>query len=121
MKRLKGENSLSHYDQQPACFTSLHPLLKEARIQNMWLYNRLSGNWYTPDEFEEKYREKQYTNYDMEGMLRNVSIRNPIAGIRAYHKKLNEKLEAMNKETEELRIKSELFNKKVIEYYQKQK
>jgi len=50
--------------------------------------------------------------------LENTSIRNPIAGIRAYHKRLEEVLADMHETTIVLREKAEEFNKRVLAYYQ---
>ena len=99
-------------------FTSIIPLLKEARSTNMWIYSKNTGAWYTPDEFEAKHCKGEYNNHEVQKMLNGIVIRNPIAGIKAYHRQLDEQLEAMHNKTIELRTKAEEFNKKVMEYYQ---
>lgn len=50
--------------------------------------------------------------------MENISILDPRAGITAYHKLLESKLERYEKETAELRVKGETFTQRVLTYYQ---
>ena len=109
---------LSWYDLEDGDFTSIIPLLREARNSNMWIYSKNTFLWYTPDEFEVKYGKGEYNNHETAKMLNGIVIRNPIVGIRAFHKQLDMELDAIHQRTVELRLKAEEFNKKVIEYYQ---
>ncbi|MBB2148937.1 hypothetical protein [Pedobacter gandavensis] len=110
--------NLSHHERQPSSFNKVMPIVKEAKLQNMWLYNKLNGNWYTPDEFQTKYQNNEYNNFDVSRILENMVIRNPIAGVNAFHKQLNKELEDLSTATKILRERGEAFEKKVIEYYQ---
>jgi len=51
MKPEEGTEHLSYHDSQKGSFTAMMPLIREARRQHMWLFNKHSGNWYTPNEF----------------------------------------------------------------------
>lgn len=121
MKPKYQERQFSHNDLQPSSFSKISPIVKEAKLQKMWLYNKFSGNWYTPEEFQQKYQNGDYNNYDINNILENMVIRDPIAGISAFHKELDTRLEQMNIETRLLRQKGEAFEKKVIKYYQENK
>lgn len=93
-------------------------IVAEAKRSNCWLYNKLNNTWYTPEEFHEKYSGEKDSNINIRTLLENVSIRDPNAGIKAYHKALADKLNRFENETRELRERGEAFSKKVIDYYQ---
>jgi len=117
MKTVDRTHQLSHQDKQPSGFTSM-AIVAEARRSNCWLYNKLNHTWYTPEEFHEKYSNHTDTNFNIRSLLENISIRDPRAGIAAYHKLLESKLERYEKETAELRVKGENFTQRVLAYYQ---
>ena len=117
MKIINGSRQLSHQDKQTSSFTSM-AIVSEAKRSNCWLYNKLNHVWYTPEEFHDKYANHTDTNINIRKLLENVSIRDPRAGITAYHKLLESKLERYEKETAELRVKGEAFTQRVLAYYQ---
>lgn len=109
---------LSHYDVQPADFKKLMPIVKEALLHKMWLYNTYSGKWFTPEEFQQAHENRELNNFDVRKILDHMVIRNPRAGIKAYYKELEERLVKMETETKALRDKGDAFTRKVLEYYQ---
>lgn len=117
MKTTNGAHQLSHQDKQTSSFTSM-AIVAEAKRANCWLYNKLNHTWYTPEEFHAKYANHTDTNINIRSLLENISIRDPRAGISAYHKLLESKLERYEKETAELRVKGEAFTHRVLTYYQ---
>lgn len=121
MKSKYQERGFSHNDLQPSSFNRLLPLIKEAKMLRMWLFNKFSMNWYTLEEFEEKYSNTEFNNYDINNILENMVIRDPVAGVSAFHKQLDQRLQQMNAETSSLRQKGAEFEKKVIKYYQNKK
>ncbi|WP_316753253.1 hypothetical protein [Pedobacter gandavensis] len=121
--RQKTEDArrLSHYDQQRGDFKRLMPIVKEALLHKVWLYNKSNGNWYTPEEFQEKYANKEFNNYQITNILENMIMRDPKGGNTAYHKAIELKIEQHHKEINELRSKGESFLNKVIDYYQRKR
>jgi hypothetical protein len=117
MKPVNQSYQLSHQDKQTSSFTSM-AIVAEAKRSNCWLYNKLNHTWYTPEEFHAKYANHTDTNINIRSLLENISIRDPRAGIAAYHKLLEAKLERYEKETAELRVKGEAFTQRVLSYYQ---
>lgn len=117
MKTINGSHQLSHQDKQTSSFTSM-AIVAEAKRSNCWLYNKLNHTWYSPEEFHTKYANHSDTNINIRNLLENISIRDPRAGITAYHKLLESKLERYEKETAELRVKGEAFTQRVLAYYQ---
>lgn len=109
---------LSHSDQQKSDSKRLMPIVKEALMQSVWLYNKYSGRWYTPEEFQSIYQNKEMTEFEVRSLLENMVIRDPKGGNAAYHKAIDQKIEQYKKEIAELKIKGETFLNKVIEYYQ---
>lgn len=109
---------MSQFDMQRGDIKKLMPIVKEALLHKMWLYNTYSGKWFTPEEFQATHEDREYNNFDIRGILEHTVIRHPRAGIRAYHKELNERIIKMETETRALREKGEEFTNKVIAYYQ---
>lgn len=118
MRSTTPEPKLSYHDQQRGDKKKLMPLVKEAILQNVWLYNKLNGNWYTPEEFQAKYENTELNNYQIKSILENMVLRDPKGGNTAYHKAIEQKIEQHHKEINELRNKGEAFLNKVINYYQ---
>jgi hypothetical protein len=117
-QRYADVTRLNHHDQQRSDFKKLMPIVKEALLHKMWLYNSNSGNWYSPEEFQAAHQNREYTNYEIRSILENTVIRNPRAGIKAYYKELEDRLTKMEAETRALREKGEEFTRKVMAYYQ---
>lgn len=107
----------SYNDKQPGTFTSVRPLIKEALLNNMWLYNTYSNTWYTPEEFVEKFSDNKYSNYDIAQILEHVVVRDPRAGIRAFYKQLEKTIIDLQEVTKSLRDKGEAFQLRVSDYY----
>ncbi|WP_316848933.1 hypothetical protein [Pedobacter agri] len=120
MKPVNQPHQLSHHDKKLGTFTNMN-IVAEAKRSNCWLYNKLSHTWYTPEEFHEKYANHTDTNINLRSLLENIVIMDPIAGIKAYHKKLEDQLHLLEKSNQELREKGESFTRKVISYYQQKR
>ncbi len=53
MRIVNSEIHLSIHQQQVGDKKKLMPMVKEALLHKVWLYNKLkNGNWYTPEEFQ---------------------------------------------------------------------
>ncbi|WP_316851683.1 hypothetical protein [Pedobacter agri] len=117
MKIVTDTPSVSLNDKKTGVFTSMS-IVAEAKRANCWLYNKLSKQWYTPEEFHEKYANHRDTDIDIRTLLQNVFIIDPNKGIKAYHKTLADKLTKFEAETLELRERGEAFTQCVIDYYQ---
>lgn len=116
--RRQEHSRLSHHQQQTGDVKKLMPLIKEALLQRVWLYNKDNGNWYTPEEFHEKYENAELNNYQLSQILENTVMRDPKGGNTAYHRAIEHKIEQLHNEINSLRSKGEAFLHKVIEYYQ---
>ena len=121
MKGYQDKVRLSHYEQQRGDFKKILPIVKEALLQKVWLYNKFNGQWYTPEEFQAKYENREYNNYQISSILENMVMRDPIGGNAAYHKEIDKKVAQHHREITTLKEKGEAFLNKVIEYYQKKK
>lgn len=91
---------------------------REAIRAGYFLYNKGSGHWLTPEEFEAKYAYGDLSNTQVVNLLESVVIRDPIAGINAAHRQLNTNLARLMSETDRERVKLEEFSKKTLQYYQ---
>jgi len=116
-KYTRSSPNLSHTDQQRGDFKRLMPIVKEAMLHQVWLYNKQNGNWYTPEEFQAEFAGKEYNNYEIREMLENMVIRDPRGGNTAFQKAIRQKTEQYHQELNELTNKGEAFLNKVIEYY----
>jgi len=121
MRIVDPKRPLSIYEEQYGDKKLLIPMVKEALLHKVWLYNKLNGNWYTPEEFQAKYEKTELNNYQINSLLENMVLRDPKGGNTAYHKAIEQKIEQLHKEINELRIKGEAFLNKVIDYYQRKK
>ncbi|MCX3266525.1 hypothetical protein [Pedobacter agri] len=104
-------------DKKSGVYTSMS-IVAEAKRANCWLYNKLNNEWYTPEEFHEKYANHRDTDINIRTLLQNIFIIDPNKGIKAYHKTLADKLTKFEAETKELRERGEAFTQRVIDYYQ---
>ena len=43
---------MGNWNEKSPTFTNDHPLIKEAKVSNMWIYKKSTKQWFTPDEFE---------------------------------------------------------------------
>lgn len=123
MKPITPERSLSHNDRRRGDNNRLMPIVKEALMQKVWLYNKLNGEWYTPEEFQAKYAKAnvELNNYEIREMLENMVMRDPQGGNIAYHKAFEQLLIRHQEEINELISKGQAFFNKVIGYYQNKK
>lgn len=118
MRIYKEPSELSQYEKMRGDFKLLWPVVKQAFADQVWLYNKLTGEWFTPEEFLAAYQKTVLNNYEIRQLQQNIILRDPKQGNAAYHKAINLKIEKHNKEISELREKGENFLNKVIEYYQ---
>jgi hypothetical protein len=118
MRIYKEPSELSQYEKMRGDFKLLWPVVKQAFAEQVWLYNKLCGEWFTPEEFLAAYQKTELNNYEIRQLQQNIILRDPKQGNAAYHKAINLKIERHNKEISELREKGENFLNKVIEYYQ---
>lgn len=121
MKPTELTRGVSHLDQQRGDNKRLMPIVKEALMHKVWLYNKEDGNWFTPEEFQEQYENTELNNHQIQSILEELVMRDPKGGNTAYHKAIEQKIENHHKEINELRIKGEAFLNKVIDYYQRRK
>lgn len=99
-------------------FSDMHQVIREARDNYCWIFNKDSRRWWTPDEFYDEFHEKDFDSLRMINFLNDISIRDPRTGITAAFKQLNE-MEIIHKAEEKAFVdRIEEFNKKVISYYQ---
>ena len=99
-------------------FSRLWYIYSEALKSNCFIFDKSINKWYTPEEFREIYEKKEMSHTFISGLLCELVIRDPIAGIQAAHKQLDQRLEAMKKDTERDRLKLAEFTKMAIQYYQ---
>lgn len=118
MKHFNIPRNLSHNDQQPARFNRLIPIYKEALRAGMWLFHKELRKWYSPEEFYAEYENKELNNYMVTELLENMIIRDPIGGINAANKQLDEMEVQMQTEFRTVRNNLSAFSKKAISYYQ---
>lgn len=119
MKVYVAPPELSQHDKMRGDFKLLWPLLKDAFGRKFWLYHKLTGDWYTPEEFKAQYHKKQMTNYEVKVLLQNLIVRDPRDGNVAYHKEIEKEISQHHQKISGLRAKGEAFLNKVIVYYQK--
>lgn len=117
MKIVSDGPQIARNDNQNGIFTSMS-IVAEAERANCWLYNKLNNQWYTPEEFHEKYANHRDKDISIQNLLQNIFIIDPNKGIKAYHKTLADKLAKFEAETKELRERGEAFTQRVIDYYQ---
>lgn len=118
MKIYKEPSELSQYEKMRGDFKVLWPLVKKAFAEKIWLYNKLTGEWFTPEEFLLAYQKAELNNYEVRQLQQNMILRDPKQGNAAFFKAIDRKIEQHNKEISELKDKGENFLNKVIEYYQ---
>lgn len=93
-------------------FSSTDTLSEEASIQNMWIYDKNKHVWYTPEEFKALHGNRQMHFKELEHFV----IRDPLAGIKAAHREMQQQASRM----EELRNRLQEFTVKVFKYYWKE-
>lgn len=121
MRIYKEWADLSQYERQQGDFKTLWPIVQEAINKKVWLYNKLTREWFTPDEFLAAYRKKEMNNYEVKTLKTNVIPRDPRDGNSAYHKEIERCTEKYHQDIIELRQKGEAFLNKVIAYYKEYK
>lgn len=109
-----------NHSTQQAAFKDLLPLVVEAKLHKAWLYDKSGGEWFTPEEFEQKYGNKALSPQEVAALLKNLVLRDPRTGNIALQKAIRQKTEQYHKEIEELTQKGERFLNKVIDYYRNQ-
>lgn len=85
-----------------ASWLTAEKVSQTARNMNAWIFNPEDKEWYTPDEFEAKYR-KFYKNHPL---FHKVKIMNPMEGVEAGFKQITK-----------IQGKLLAFYQKVINYY----
>ena len=118
MRIYKEPSELSQYEKMRGDFKLLWPVVKEAFARKIWLFNKLSGEWFTPEEFLATYQNLEMNNHEVRQLQQNIILRDPKLGNAAYHRAITLKTEQYQKEITELREKGENFLNKVIDYYQ---
>ncbi|MEJ2880968.1 hypothetical protein [Pedobacter sp. GR22-6] len=102
---------------QQATFRNLLPLIVEAKLHKVWLYHKSSGQWYTPEEFEQQFGNKVLSQQEATTLKQNLVLRDPRTGNIALQKAIRQKTEQYQREIAELTEKGERFLNKVIDYY----
>lgn len=103
---------------KPPRFTDIYQVIHNAKEAYCWIFNKVSLRWWTPDEFYDEFHEKDFSSIKMLSFLEEISIRDPRSGISAAFKQVQSLEEKHKQETLTLISRIEVFNKKVIEYYQ---
>ena len=98
-------------------FNVLMPIITEALLQKVWLYDKKFGRWYTPEEFTRQFSKRFMNIYDQEEFLENLILRDPRSGNAAFQKAILQKTAEYQKELAELTRKGETFLNRVIDYY----
>lgn len=111
-------SELSQYERMRGDFKLLWPVVKQAFADKIWLYNKSSGEWFTPEEFMLAYQKRELNNYEVHQLQQDLILRDPRQGNAAFFRAIEQKIEQHHKEINELREKGEHFLNKVIEYYQ---
>jgi hypothetical protein len=93
----------TYENQQTIHFTNITVLVKEALLNKCWIYNSYSKEWFSPEQFLERYKDVQY----QQGWIEHHKIMNPIAG-----------LKAADLQIEKINQKRTDFQQRVFEYYQ---
>ncbi|WP_316736298.1 hypothetical protein [Pedobacter aquatilis] len=106
------------YEFTPPRFTDIHSVTQNAKQAYCWIFHKTSLRWWTPDEFYDEYHDKDFMSIQMLNFLEDISIRDPRSGISAAFKQVSKLEEKHKEETQNLIDRIEVFNKKVIEYYQ---
>ena len=101
-----------------AGFNRLWHIYNEARKSNCFIYDKNKNEWYTPDEFREKYDVPGHRHSFISGLLENLVIRNPVARINAGQAHIIRRIENFKTEIEKDLITLSEFSKKTINYYQ---
>ena len=102
---------------QPGSFRELLALVVEARLHSAWLYDKANSEWFTPEEFEQKYSHKILSQQEANTLKQNMVLRDPRTGNIALQKAIRQKTEQYQQEIAELTQKGERFLNKVIDYY----
>ncbi|RZK73632.1 MAG: hypothetical protein EOO85_16905 [Pedobacter sp.] len=118
MKEYQETHLKSHADMQPGNFKKLFPIVKEAMLQGVWLYNKYNSRWYTPEEFQQQYENKEMIEFEVRSLMENIIMRDPRGGNTAYHKAIEQRTTQYLNDIAELKHKGEQFLNKVISYYQ---
>ena len=105
---------------QPGSIRDMLPLVVEARLHRAWLYDKVNGEWFTPEEFEQHYGQKVLSQQEANALKQNTVLRDPRTGNIALQKTIRQKTEQYQREISELTQKGERFLNKVIDYYRNQ-
>ena len=99
-------------------FGRLSKIYNEAIKANCFIYNKEDKEWFTPERFKEKYQKENLSHSLINGLLEELVIRDPIAGINAAHKQILDRIERLNTDIEKDLIKLTDFAKMTIHYQQ---
>ena len=99
-------------------FNRLWYLYKEALNSNCFIYDKNKRVWYTPEEFREKYDNDRLTHTFITGLLEDLVIRDPVAGIKAGQSQIMVSIEKFKTEMDKDLLKLAEFSRKTITYYQ---
>ncbi|KIO75587.1 hypothetical protein TH53_19815 [Pedobacter lusitanus] len=107
---------ISHYGRQRGDNVRLRPLVKEALLAKCWLFDKVTGAWWLPWEFEERYFDKELCNHDIDELLENVIVRPFDSGVRAAEKQIINAGIEYSRMIIDLKNKLEDFKRKDIEF-----
>lgn len=107
---VSGGNGMKGKASDPANFqleynAYIDSKVASAKQADSWIYDPSHKYWYTPDEFAKKFKDRWDFNKS-ELWFESLQIRNPMDGLRAGFKQL-----------EDMRKKLELFSEKAFMYY----
>lgn len=99
-------------------FNRLWHLYNEAMKSGLFLYNKSKREWYTPEEFRLKYDNDRLSHSQITGILEDLVIRDPIAGIKAARKQFEDRISTFKAQMEADQSKVDEFAIHAIQYYQ---
>lgn len=105
---------LTHCQRQAADFSKLLPIIEKAKSQQKWLYYKTLKSWYSPEGFQEEYGRHYINNHEMDDLLENLIIREPLEGNADFQKAIRMKSERYHREMNTLTIRGEEFFNKVF-------
>jgi len=101
-----------------AGFHRLWHLYSEALKSNCFIYDKNKRKWYTPEEFRKEYDVLGHRHSFITGLLENLVIRDPVAGIKVGQVQILTRIENFKTEIDKDLLKLSEFSRKTISYYQ---
>jgi len=101
-----------------AGFYRLSHIYKEAIRNKCLIYHKEQRRWFTPEQFKKEYEGTDLRHNQVTGLLEELSVRDPIAGINAAHKQINDRVEKFRSDIQGDLDRLAEFSKMVVKHYQ---